>query len=229
MKLLLSLAVAALTLPALAQDTFTLKRVVAAGESTKYKLQVDTTFGGMAVVFTAALQESIVSVAADGTVVSKTTQSNVVLKVNGSEMDAGAEDETDTTTTDARGRIVLIEGSMVDEASYRVAILNAILWPETPVMVGSKWSLDLAASEKQGTPASKSEFEILGMEAMKGVEAVKIRFSTHEATGETPASSTGTYWVEKATGKILRTEAEWKNAPVSGQIIDAKVVIELAS
>ncbi|MGE0002304.1 MAG: hypothetical protein AB7F50_03915 [Fimbriimonadaceae bacterium] len=227
MKAVLSILVLAASLPSLAQDTFTLKRVATEGESAKYKLNVDTSFQGMAVNYTASILEQVVSFGADGTLVTKSTQSNVVLKVDGSEMDTGSDSESDTTTSDARGRIVLIEGAMVDDAAYRVANLTSLVWPEGPVSVGSKWSLDREASEKQGTPASKSEFEIVALETVKGVEAVKIRYSTKETAGEMPATATGFQWVAKATGKHLRSEADWKNAPVSGQIIDAKVVIEL--
>lgn len=229
MRALLSLCLVAAVLPAHAQETFTLRRVATAGESSKYTLKVETTFQGMAVKFTATLLEKVLSVDADGSIVTESTESDVKLELDGNTMDAEGADDHSKTTTDARGRVVLIEDDMVDEASYRVAALNSIIWPENPVSVGSKWSFDREASAKQGTPASVSEFEIVGTEDVKGVSAVKVRYSTKELSGEEPAASQGFHWVDKATGRVLRSEMEWKNAPVSGQIIDAKVVIELAS
>jgi hypothetical protein len=218
-----------LLLPALAaqaQDSFVLKRTAAVGEEAKYTLRVDTTFGGIAVVFKAKMHEKVVAVTPEGGLTLESRQTESVLDLDGQTMDAGPE-SVSKISLHPDGRVAKIETEDVTDESYRVAHLNHLAWPEGEVAVGHKWSSKVAAEPGLGGVALESSFEILGLEEFAGVKAVVVGFKSAEVSGDTPASASGKHWVDAATGLVLKSEMEWKNAPVSGQIIDAKVVIEI--
>lgn len=227
MRAFLIAAAVAVAAAAPAQDKFVLKRVAEAGQQTHFKLRVETTFQGIAVVFTADLLEKVESVGADGSIVTTDKQSAVQLLVDGQAMPAEDATEDTKTTTGPDGVVTLIESADVDADSYRMANLNGMFWPAEPVGVGSRWTSHLPADPKRSGVAVDRSFEILAVEDMGGVSAAKVAFKAVEKTGDIPASAEGTVWLDRATGRTLKVVAQWKAAPISGQALDASVTIEI--
>lgn len=212
-----------------AQDKFALKRTPAAGEATSYRLKVETSFQGMAVVYTARTTEKVEAVNADGSYVTSEEQSEVKIVVGGQEMPGQDATEDSRTTVGPDGVVTKIDSPSASDESYRMSNLMGVAWPSEMVGPGSKWESKLPADPERSGVAVDRAYEVLAVEEVAGKQAAKVAWTAVERTGATPASAKGTVWVEIATGRVLKLAAELKSAPLSGQALDATVSIELAS
>lgn len=212
-----------------AQDPVVLKRTVKEGESAKYKLQVDTDFGGMKIKFTANVAEKVTKVNADGSYVVTSEQTDAMLDMDGQTQPAPAEiGATVSTTYKPDGSVADIQGDSVNADAFRMSNMQLILWPKEAVNVGGKWQAEQKGDSAKGSVDGAASYEVLARETVGSRECFKISFEYKETTGSDPASSKGIAWVDIASGMLVKSEADWTNAPIAGQVISGKVKMELA-
>lgn len=228
MRTALFVSVLAVASIGFAQDSFTLKRSPKEGDSAKYQLKVDTEISGLVVKFSATVTEKVTKVKEDGSFTVSSEQSDTVLEINGEKQETppgvgGA--ETSTFATD--GHVSDIQGDETGSDSYRMANIQSMLWPKEAVTIGSKWEADIKEDSAKGYPAVHAKYEVLAKETMGERTVLKISFSSTETGGTDPAASKGTTWVDVSNGLVVKTEAEWTNAPVAGQKINGKVTMTL--
>lgn len=214
---------------AVAQDPVALKRAPKEGDSAKYKLQVDTEFGGMKIKFTANVLEKVTKVNADGSYVVSSEQSDAMLDMDGQQQPAPSEiGALVSTTYRPDGTVAEIVGDSVNGDAYRVSNMQTITWPKENVSVGSKWTQEYKADAAKGSVDGTSNYEIVGREKIGSHDCFKISFDYKEKAGSDPASAKGFSWVDVATGLMVKAEGEWTNAPIAGQMISGKVSMTLA-
>lgn len=222
---ILALAVAPL---AMAQDAVVLKRVAKEGDVAKYALKVETEISGAPVKFTANVIEKVMKVLADGTYTVSSEQEDTVLEINGETSPAPANVSSPTTSTfGLDGSVTDIQGDESGVDAYRMANIQAFLWPKEAVKEGSKWEADIKENKSKETPMVHCKYEVVGKETIGEHNVFKINFESAETTGDDPASSKGSVWVDIASGLIVKTECEWKNAPIATMKLDGKVTMTL--
>ncbi|MBS1724435.1 MAG: hypothetical protein JSS66_15945 [Armatimonadetes bacterium] len=213
---------------ALAQDPVALKRNAKEGDSVKYKLAVDTEIGGMAIKFSAKTTDKVMKVNGDGSYVVSSEQQDMVLSINGQDSPAPAGVGGATTTTlSPEGWVADMQGDEVTGDSIRAANLQSFIFPKEPVKVGSKWMSAYKGIKDKGTMDVSYSFEILGQEKVGAHDVFKVSFEAKETAGTDPASSKGTVWVEISTGVVIKSEQQWTNVPIAGQMINGKVVMDI--
>lgn len=120
-----------------------------------------------------------------------------------------------------------IQGEESTADSYRMSNIQSIMWPKEAVTVGSKWESDIKEDKGKGYPSVHSKYEVLAKETIGERTVFKISFDSTETAGTDPASSKGTMWIDVTNGLVVKTEAEWTNAPIANQKINGKVVMTL--
>lgn len=196
-------------------QSFTLKRVAKVGETMKYKLTAEADFGGQAIQVSGTTLDKVVKVNDNGDIVVESTQSSMKVSVAGQEMEIPDQPGT-TTTYKATGEVVEIKGEQTDASAYRMANLNVVKSPTGEIKVGDKWTYEVKADSKTGAAAGKAEYELLGSEKVGSWDSLKIKWTFKETEGSDPASSSGTVWIDAATGALVKAVGEYKNAPIPG-------------
>lgn len=226
LAIFVALAIAALT-PA--QDKAPFKRVVKEGDTTKYKLMVDTEFGGMKLRYTANIVEKTVKVADDGGYSVTSEHQDAMISMDGTEQPAGGAVGAPTTTVfNADGSVAELQGDQTGPEAYRMANLQCFLFPADPVAVGTKWESEIKGNADKGTVNVKYTYEISSKETVQGRECYKVEVSCAEQSGDNPASAKGSAWMDIASGVLVKLDSDWTNAPIAGQVISGKVHMELA-
>ncbi len=207
-----------------AQDSVVLKRTAKVGEVAKFKLVVDTEISGMVIKFTANVKESVAETKDDGGFSIKSEQADAVLNIGGQEQPApGGVGDSATTIYAANGSVVEIKSDEASTDAYRLANLQAFLYPKEAVAVGGKWEAVVAENKKNETPEVKMNYEVVAKESLGTRTVFKVTFSAVESSGSNPASNKGTVWVDIANGMVVKSESQWHNVPIAGQVIDGKV------
>ncbi|MCW5937147.1 MAG: hypothetical protein KIT11_07570 [Fimbriimonadaceae bacterium] len=221
-------AVLAIGSIAMAQDKVLLKRVAKPGETFKYSLVVDTELNGTPITYKATVQDKILEAKDDGSYKISTEQTNAKVVMDGNEMDTPTDvGALSTSTVEASGRIADMDGDMVSADAFRMATLEAIVWPKQEVGPGDKWQVKVEKNDRQGVVASVLDYELLGFEDFGSRKAVKLGYSSKELEGSDPAMAKGTIWVELGTGLTLKRESEWTNVPIAGFLISGKVKMSI--
>lgn len=185
------------------------------GEEAKYSVKANIDLGGMSATMSGTQSEKTTDVDKDGnyTVESKLIDGNV--EFGGQQMALPAGNAT-VTVFRKDGTVKEIRGDSVEGGSYRFANLASVYLPDQDLKVGDEWTKEAKADSTTQAVAYKATFKIAGEEKVGTVDTVKIAFSVKETEGETPAASEGTTWIEKANGKMVKTEQKWTNAPFPG-------------
>lgn len=223
----LSVLVAAATL-ALAQDTWTLKRVVSLGEVAKYKMDADVDFNGMSAKLTGFVTEKVTAVDPDGTYMVESLQTEAKVKFGDQEMDIP---ETPATKTKFKlnGDVLDLQGGeeATGAAAWRLANLSTFRFPDKTVKVGDEWTVAIPADAKTGAVAATASYKVEGAERIGERDTIKVKSTVKETEGAEAASSDGFVWIDTKDGNMVKAEAAWVNAPFPGAPgpISAKLVL----
>lgn len=90
-----------------------------------------------------------------------------------------------------------------DHLAVRLFVASSPIFPETPIGVGDKWSSTTKADSDLGSRAGKADYEVLAAEKKDGVDTLKIKMVYADTEGTPALHSTGTLWIEKATGDAV--------------------------
>jgi hypothetical protein len=220
------LALAALSVAALAvQAGLNVKRQAKEGQTIKYKLEGDIDFQGTPVGLSATVTQKVTKVEPSGNYTLEESQSDAKLVVNGAEQEMPS-DGTATSTYKPSGEIVEVKGAAGEpEKANRMANLGIMFDSGKDIKVGDKWTYDIKADSAKGTVAGKAEYEFVSEEKVGNYDTMKIHATIKETEGTDPASATGYEWINKADGSLVKSESEWKNAPIPGApgLINAKM------
>lgn len=198
-----------------------LKRIAKPGDTHTYDLKVDISFNGETLAFSAKVIERMIEIGDDGAYTLGVLQKDAKLTMQGQDFPPPEMGET-KTKYDSVGNITEITGEAVDETAYRFAALNAFRRPDKSVAKGDSWEVKVPGNPKIGTMATVCNYEVLATEKMVGFDCLKVKYSVKETEGSAPASSMGTLWIDPSNGLVVKTEGEMKNAPIAGQVMDAK-------
>lgn len=208
---------ACLFLPAIAgEGSIALKRSPKPGDQLKYRVTLVFTVYGNDVFYTAEDTERVVSVEKDGTYSVESTQANMHAN-NGNDLLVQPNPNRVVSLYDKRGMVLDFQGEPSGQ-SWRDANLSCFVLPDKPVAKGDTWTVNVPAKLDREAPGATITYTYKGPEAdkMGGVSVVRIEEKYAEVTQSTPATATGTIWVNPVDGTVVKLEEEWRNAPILG-------------
>lgn len=202
---------------ALAQGPVTLARMAKAGQTHRYKLQIDGTVGGAEFVLKSVAKTTVKEVTPAGEIVSEDSQEEQVLQVGGMEIPL-PEAAPVTLKRDASGRLVSLMqnggvslfGPAVEKA---LAMISGPVFPGRPVQPNESWTVEDENPVIAGTKI-KIEGTYQGLEKVGEQELWKMKQVATVPTGDTgDAKLTFTFWLSPSTGEMVRHESEGLNIP----------------
>lgn len=213
--------------PALADETFDLRRPPKEGVNLTFALTAEFDFGGMTGKFLSDLGWKVLKVESDGRYRVETQMKGGRLDMGGQDMEM-PEQPASTLVFGPRGELIELIGEGTGADELRFQSLNMVVAPEKPVAVGDKWTYEIKGDSKKGSVDGVANYELAAVETVGGVRVLKITFNYKETKGDKPASSAGTFWVTADDNLLFRMEAQYTNAPVGGapEPVDMKVTIE---
>lgn len=210
--MILSAVLAAVTLAPTQSESAVLIRHPKVGEKTSYKVSMTFRDGKTDLVIRGKATEEITRV--DGpTFVVLRQLGDTVLVMNGQEQKI--EDHSAL-------RIVQLEnGQIVDlirdrrkPEDFRLANLTQLIVPKAAVQVGTKWTVDLAASATTGLRKSLLKFEVLNFGNVGGEKSCQVMIDSEELEGKDPISCRGSFWISPTSGRVLKSSLTVRNAPL---------------
>jgi hypothetical protein len=220
-------AVAALSLTAMAlQDGIVLKRTAKVGDVEKFRIKAEMDFKGTPITYTGLITEKVVKVGADGEYTIESLNSEGKVAMSGTELDASSQGPgASTSTFKANGEIVSISTEQTDPNLYRMANLQSLQFPTTPVKVGSTWEIAIAKSDR-GAVEAKGTYKIEAQEKVGEFDCYRIHGTMKEAAKD-GAGVDATYWVDVKTASLVKLQGSWTKAPFPGspEPLDAKVTL----
>lgn len=223
------LVVLAVLASAAPQRTFTLIRTLTLLEVSVYDLKVSISAEdlGQPITFNAKLHEQVTDIKEDGSYVIASSQTDQHLFVGGVEQ-TGVQDEPPVLTIFTRsGLPINVAGESATPSTLRLAIINAIIAPPKPVSVGSGWAIEVEANKETGAVSAEIRYRVTGIEKIGDREVLVVTVKGKELTGDDPASSDGTAWIDTSTFQIVKAVSTLKNAPIGYLLVDAKVEFSL--
>lgn len=216
------LSLLALSLPAasLARDeTYSLVRKVAVGDTAKNAMTVAMEVQGQKVELCAMVLEKVLAVEKDGSYQLESKETELKFKMGGQEYPGDEEDgEGRKTTYDIFGTPMAVKGTAEDEApeSVRLEFLTAFIAPKDAKKIGDKWSMTTEPDKKFGVGPVKSDFELVKLDKVGDKECVLIKSTTEETSGTKPAKAEKSYWLDVKTFDLIKMEADITSAPLPG-------------
>ena len=209
--------------------------VLAAGEVTiafkphpgalRYHSEQTVNAQGMEIKVTRNYKTSIKSVKPTGEAEVEETTENGQVTVMGQSMDLPASGAT-TVTLDRLGKLVEFSpaagGITTPEVARLMAEMGNVVFPAAAVAEGAEWTTEYTNPAVEGKKVQvKTKF--LGMEKLDGKDAVKLK---QGGAADVPDGKTvegeATYWLDPATGNMLKYEVTVKGLPTMFGYLDIK-------
>lgn len=223
---LVLLSLAALAVAAM-DGTYSLARIAKVGDEAKYEFEAELDFNGEKISISGKNTDKVTKVDEDGSISYESSQKDVVVKAG--DQIIPMDDEATVKIVTGPNRAVKSYDDMGDEdaSSLRLAMLGTVLKPPMDVKVGDKWNGAMKSSLADTYPI-ESNFEAVAVETIGKWETVKVKVTSKETAGETPATCEGFVWVITADGTSAKEELHIKNAPLalSPVPIDMKIKIK---
>jgi hypothetical protein len=97
--------------------------------------------------------------------------------------------------------------------SLRISQASAQIYSAQPVGVGDAWSFTFPVNKDWGTFAGTANFKLVGIETVGGIRVAKIEYTYLETGAPRNIKSSGTNWVEIASGQVVKYEGKYENVP----------------
>lgn len=219
------LVVLAVLASAAPQRTFTLIRTLKVLDISVYDLKVSISAEelGQPITFNAKLHEQVADIKEDGSYVIASSQTDQHMFLDGVEQQGVQEDPPVMTIFTRSGLPIGVAGETATPNTLRLAIINAIVAPPKPVSVGSAWAIEVEANKETGAVSAEIKYRVTGIEKIGGREVLVVTVKGKELTGDNPASSDGTAWLDTTTFQIVKAVSTLKNAPIGFLLVNAKV------
>jgi hypothetical protein len=212
--------VAVLALGAARQESVQLVRKAKVGDvsrlSTVGKAQVDMGGTQMEMDLKGIEKYTVTAVAPNGDITETDQTESVEISMAGQTMPPDpAMLETSTIVAKPNGMLISYtkQDGSADMSEGRMYNATTVMFPDTPVKVGDKWSKTFAANAAIGTHTARADYEVLAFETVGGTATVKIGLTFQESVA--PAIKTmGTFWIERSTGDIVKVEGTVEGFPL---------------
>lgn len=213
LKFLGMAAAAALTLTTMAaQDAVVIKRTAKVGDVAKYRMKAEMEAQGMPVSFTALISDKVIKVAENGDITTESSQVEGKVTFSGQEMEIPANGPS-STITHPTGEIVSVTSEQSDLNTYRVAHLQGLQFPVTPLKIGDSWTVTINKDNNGSVPA-KGTYKLEAKEKVGDVDAYRVKGGLKESEGADPAAVDATYWISVKDGTLIKLAGTWTNFPV---------------
>ncbi|GMV37248.1 MAG: hypothetical protein AMXMBFR61_17560 [Fimbriimonadales bacterium] len=209
--------------PALGQETYTLKRVFKEGTERKY--------ASKAIILPARGEEyrlvveredveKCVKVTPDGNAQLESRELKLTMKFNDMELPNPSEEPgTDKMLVSPRNDILKMETSNTeDDMGLRLGRAIQVVYPEKPVAVGQAWKYEPKADEKGGLRGGTADTKLLAIETVNGVQCAKLEHKYVEkpfGTDKGKVQAELTVWIDLSNGEMVKLTGK-----VSGMVVD---------
>lgn len=207
------------------QEGYKLFRTAKAGATNKYTIEANMEFMGAPAKFSATLVEKVLKVEENGDILLEQSTSDAKVSLGGN--DRPMADSVSTSKYRANGEVLEINSPEANDANLRREFLNSMIMPDEPIKTGTKWTREYKASKLNGNTPGKGEYECLGPQKVGDAEAIAVKYTYAETSGDAPASAAGTVWISPKDGSMLKAEISYKAAPIPDVgPVDMTVVIK---
>ncbi|MGE0000568.1 MAG: zinc-dependent metalloprotease [Fimbriimonadaceae bacterium] len=203
-------------------DPVTLRLQGEVDQIARYKTTVSLEFSvegqNVELVVEQVERAKVVSVDADGTLTLERKVESSKQTIEGNELPSEEAPPPSTIVLNPNGTLVSYssdEDEETKEFSARMSQAGTIVFPEEEVEVGHKWSHDFTANSTLGTQAAKASYVYEANEEAAGAACAKVKASYAES-GAKGMKVEGTYWVELASGDVVKSKFEYQNVALPG-------------
>jgi hypothetical protein len=173
----------------------------------------------------------------DGAAKMSATWSGIQVSVDGQEFDAQDQKPPDLDFTVKNDGSVLLAEAGKEYNPFLLLSQLAALWLTPPVFEdkspGDKWKKALPADTDQERNSllagSVTEYELVGLEDVKGSKALRVKF-TYKGPGSEyaePFAAFGSLWLDPKTADLLKSKLEIENMVIQGTTVSGIVSAEL--
>jgi len=184
--------------------------------STVGKAQVDMGGNQMVLDLKGIDKYTVTAIAPNGEITQIEQPESVEISMQGQSMPPNPEMlQPSTIVTKPNGMLVSYtkDGGTADTTEGRMHNATTVVFPDTPVKVGDKWSKTFAANAAIGSRPARADYEVLAFETVAGTAVVKIGMTFQESVA--PALKTkGTFWIERSTGDVVKVDGTLDNFPL---------------
>lgn len=160
---------------------------------------------------------TITEVADNGEITYESEAESYEMSVNGQTLPSEEREEKTTITVRPDRTLVRHKKDTAEpdptKLGVRMYCATTPVLPDKPVGAGDKWTHAYKENDDLGMRAARADFEVLALEKVSGIDAVKIKMTYKEDRGSPALGAILTVWVEKTTGDTVRSEAEVENVP----------------
>ena len=226
---LLALA-APLVAQAPAQDKVQLVRKAKAGDASRYNTLGTIALEANGQQMTMELKQTdtitVKDVAANGDLTLESRIDSQEITFNGQQVPAQNVGATTTIVTRPNGSMVTYTSAPGGDPDLDRRMFNATnpLFPDTPIGVGDTWQREIKTTD--GTTVATLTCEVLALEKVDAVDTVKMKMVFTEAGDASALKTTGTYWIERATGDQVKGDVVMENVPLGPTGTVASVTVK---
>lgn len=192
------------------------------GQIARYKTTVELRFEveGEAVALLVEQTEraKVVAVDDDGTVTLERQVEESKQSVEGQELPSDDMPGPATSKVNAQGVLVGYQSDEDAETkafSAKMMQAGTIPFPDEEMEPGHSWNHVFAANPALRTPEGKGSYVFEAEEEAAGTACAKVK-ATYSEAGANGLKMTGTYWVELASGDVVKSEFTYQNVALPG-------------
>jgi hypothetical protein len=219
MMKLAALAVGALALSA--QPTYDLTRVAEKDQKMNYDMAMTITAMGMDLEGSARMIETV-TVAEENKLVTETVIEDLVVVMNGQDMEMPAVAPVVATMTD--GVVTFKPGRGSDFTGYNIARMTSFIPPKEPVSVGDTWTVVLPGDPDLASDPVTIEYKVEKEAAAVGLQALQVDYTAELDAEYVATTANGSFFIDVGNGRTLMFKADIKDLITSQGPVD--MVIE---
>jgi len=207
---------------ALRRDPVTLRLQGEVDQVARYKTTVNLKFSvegqGLELKVEQVERAKVTAVGEDGTITLERTVESSKQSMDGQELPTEEPSGPSTLVLNSNGTLVSYdsdEDKATKEFSARMSQAGTIVFPEEEIEVGHEWAHEFAANSTLGTVAAKAHYVYEADEEAAGAACAKVK-SSYAEHGTNGMKVEGTYWVELASGDVVKSTFEYQNVALPG-------------
>jgi hypothetical protein len=212
-----ALALGALSVARAGDAEVKLARTYKANDPIQYKSVYKISVGGMDVVRTTVVKDTVKEIKPTGDVVLATETISDQVEIGGAPMDIM--DDPITTTYDKTGKITEFKGvnaggAIGPEVLNLIAVAHNVLLTDKPVKKDDKWETEVDNPVIKGKKITLKE-TFLGTEKRDGKDLWKVKQTVEAPTDDAGGKLVSEYTalLDPATGQLVHSEGSMKDVP----------------
>lgn len=157
------------------------------------------------------MRSKVLKIEPNGDYTVETTASNRTMGFLGQEPETEPGEQTEVARYNAKGEEIdpKKEDEDEDEDGAMGAIFGALSEfkpPAAGVKKGYKWSFDVKADPKKKSTAARLDYEVIGVEKVGELDAVRVNYTFLELSGEKPTKANGYFLIDAKDGSPVGME-----------------------